>query len=121
MHNIRTSQGNIDWQLGDLAGSRAIFLYDYCSNFAHVLACRKPELEIYGIFQPSGLVDHYLCKDDKSFLDIRGRLIENELLADLGEGTCESIELEELEQNWEEEWDYLAESIIDEYISKLGL
>ncbi|CAH6420491.1 unnamed protein product, partial [uncultured virus] len=29
---------------------------------------------------------------------------------------CKDIELEELEQNWEEEDDYLAESIIGEYI-----
>ena len=109
----------IEWSLGSLVTAAPIFLYGYCSNFASVLASRRPALRVCVLIDQFGSPHHYLCKDDKSFLDIRGRLTHEQALEVCPEGEIhEDIEIEELEQNWEQEWDYLAESIVDEYIHK---
>jgi hypothetical protein len=118
MLQLRTSQGTVDWKLGDLSTSSSVFLYGYCSNFARVLQLRRPKLELCVVIDKRGSPDHYLLKDEKSYLDARGRLTESDLLSYEGE-VCDDIELEELEQDWEEEWDYLAESIMDEYLAKI--
>lgn len=119
MIKLSTSQGLVEWSLGSLATAVPIFLYGYCSNFASVLASRRPTLQVCVLVDKSGTPDHYLCKDDISFLDIRGRLTREQVLEMCSGGDIyEDIEIEELEQNWEQEWDYLAESIIDEYLRK---
>lgn len=123
MPELRTSRGMVNWQLGHLETSERVFLYGYCANFARVLLLRRPELELCVLFNDKGDQDHYLCRSkDGSYLDVRGRLTEDEVLGSHeGWYIYDGIELDELEQDWDEEYDYLAESVMDQYLAKIGM
>lgn len=83
----------------------------------------RPNLQLCVVLCKDGSADHYLCKDNISFLDVRGRITKDDALELSGPGSeiYEDIELEELEQNWDEEDDYLAQSIMDQYILRLNI
>lgn len=122
MLSLRTSRGPVNWRIGDLATANDVFLYGYCSNFARLLFLRRPHLELCVVFDKQGSPDHYMCKDrDGCYLDISGRATESEVLARYEGEICDDIELDELEQNWDEEYDYLVESVMDEYLLEMKL
>lgn len=121
MIHLQTSRGRVDWEIGNLTTAAPIFLYGYCSNFAYVLSTLRPETEICGVFSSDGVLQHYVCRDTVGCLDIRGRITKEEACLGVTCAKCVGVELEELASNCDIEYNYLAESVLEEYLAQLSI
>ena len=116
MLTLRTSRGIIEWELGKLETSVKVFKYGYCANFAKVLHQHIPQ-SLLCVIVYGGIPQHFLCKLGSNYLDIEGVFTQHQLMSQWDYcDICDDIELVELDQNCESEYDYLAESVINEYI-----
>jgi hypothetical protein len=88
-------------------------------NFAKILDLKMKNDSIrLGFIISDNEIDHCFCHDSDYFSDISGQQSKKQFLDKwLMDGEClMDADFEELELNCDESYDYLAESIIDEYI-----
>lgn len=117
MITIQTDKGIVKWQPGILdETAKIIFSYGRSAVFALTLSLYKQNLIICCFQNEDGTPDHFFCCDNQYWYDILGK---HSITETKFSNIAENISIDEIKQYINNGDEYLAYSVINEYVENI--